>query len=315
MINSIAKRIPLKSFSPKLIWLLLCCIIFCKVQAQDNAPHYYRAIRPSHSNGATATANSLSRRSLPLRRKMRSVENLAGTMDHCGRPLTKHGTILWCMAFSCCFVEAPLMRAKIKCSSEIIPTSSAGTPVSFLLPFMYTIGSEEDIAFSFRVKGNGEEAIVCKLRPQATNTFTAGMFKVSFITQKISASPGIKPLLTVSGMMHIRVYPQLLNYGDRTEFIFSSVTHHMDVESSLILGSLYKNMAGVDPYQDINTIKLSPDSVAAALQHHDIQLAQWRRSTALVSAKLKEKGKVEIFCGGPLVKKRQRRTPCNGLFR
>jgi hypothetical protein len=66
---------------------------------------------------------------------------------------------------------------------------------------------------------------------------------------KISASPGIKPLLTVSGMMHIRVYPQLLNYGDRTEFIFSSVTHHMDVESSLILGSLYKNMAGVDPYQ------------------------------------------------------------------
>jgi hypothetical protein len=49
---------------------------------------------------------------------------------------------------------------------------------------MYTIGSEEDIAFSFRVKGNGEEAIVCKLRPQSTNTFTAGMFKVSFITHE-----------------------------------------------------------------------------------------------------------------------------------
>jgi hypothetical protein len=303
MINSIAKRIPPKSFSPKLIWPLLCCIFFCKVQAQDNAPHYYRADQaisfkwrygysefPFPKESATAQEDA-------LRGKFGWYDgSLWSAAYKTWNDSLVHGVQLLFRGGS------PYAR-EIKCSSEIIPHASAGTPVSFLLPFMYTIGSEEDIAFSFRVKGNGEEAIVCKLRPQATNTFTAGMFKVSFITQKISAPPGIKPLLTVSGMMHIRVYPQLLNYGDRTEFIFSSVTHHMDVESSLILGSLYKNMAGVDPYQDINTIKLSPDSIAAALQHHDIQLAQWRRSTALVSAKLKEKGKVEIFCGGPLVKR------------
>lgn len=192
---------------------------------------------------------------------------------------------------------------EVRCTSGIVPYKAAGTPVSFLLPFMYTIGSEEDIAFSFRIKGAAEETIVCKLRPQPVASFTGGMCKVSFITLKVSSPAGIKPLVTVSGMMHIRVYPQMVAYGDRTTFIFSSVTNHMDVESSLVLGSLYKDMSNVDPYQLAAARRLSPDTIAAALQLHDQKLRQWRQSTAQVSEKLMQKGRIEVFCQGATEKR------------
>lgn len=187
---------------------------------------------------------------------------------------------------------------EVKCTSEIVPYEAAGAPVSFLLPFQYTIGSEDEMAFSLRIKGSTEETIVCKLHPQAFTTFTGGLFKITFIALKVSNPVGVKPLVTVAGMMHIRVYPQLVAYGNRTSFIFSSVTHHMDVESSMILGSVYRNMADVDPYQLANKIKLSPDSIAAAWQQHDGRLRQWRQNTAKRSTSLLQKGRVEVFCQG-----------------
>lgn len=190
---------------------------------------------------------------------------------------------------------------EVKCTSELVPLKATGTPVSFLIPFQYSIGSEESIAFSLRIKGSEEETIVCKLRPESQATFTGGMFKINFITQKISNAAGVKPLVTVSGTMHIRVYPQLLVYSDRMEFIFSSVTHHMDVESSLVLGSVYKDMSKGDPY----TMAKAPsaDSIAAALDAHDTKLREWKRSTAAIAEKLMQKGSIEIFCNGPVEKR------------
>ncbi|MCW3088428.1 MAG: hypothetical protein JWQ78_1814 [Sediminibacterium sp.] len=298
MINRLGKKTAGKSFPPRITWtwLLFFLIICFKSQSQDIAPHYYRADQsisfkwrygysefPFPQESATAQEDA-------LRGKFgwydgslwaQAYKNWDDSVLHGVQLLFRGGS--------------PYAR-EIKCTSDIVPYLSAGTPVSFLLPFMYTIGSEEDIAFALRVKGNGEETIVCKLRPEATNTFTAGMFKVSFITLKVSSPAGSKPLLTVSGMMHIRVYPQLVAYGDRTEFMFSSVTHHMDVESSLVLGSLYKNMSDADPYQTMNTVKLSPDSISAALRLHDQRLSQWRQSTAAISARLMQKGRLEVFC-------------------
>lgn len=189
---------------------------------------------------------------------------------------------------------------EVRCTSEIVPYEAAGAPVSFLLPFQYTIGSEEEIAFSLSIKGSTEETIVCKLHPSAITTFTGGLFKVSFITLKVTSPAGPKPLVTVTGMLHIRAYPPLIAYGNRMSFYFSSVTHHMDVESSLVLGSIYKNMADKDPYQLADKIKLSPDSITAAWQQHAERLRQWRQTTAQRATALLQKGRVEVSCQGAL---------------
>jgi hypothetical protein len=192
---------------------------------------------------------------------------------------------------------------EVMCTSERVPYEATGAPVSFLMPFQYTIGSEAELAFSLQIKGSTEETIVCKLHPQAITTFTGGLFKVSFITLKVTSAAAPKPLVTVTGMMHIRAYPPLISYGNRLSFVFSSVTHHMDVESSLVLGSVYKNMAAVDPYQLANNIKLSPDTIAAAWQQHDERLRQWQQTTAQRATTLLQKGRVEVACQGPLQKR------------
>jgi hypothetical protein len=190
---------------------------------------------------------------------------------------------------------------EVTCTSEIVPLAKTGTPVSFLIPFQYSIGSEEDIAFSLRIKGSEEETIVCKIRPELLTSFTGGMFKINFITQKISNGPGIKPLVTVSGMIHIRVYPQLLAYGEKMAFIFSSVTHHMDVESSLVLGSVYRDMSQTDPY--ITILQLPGDTIRAALDLHDKKLREWKQTTAAIAEKLMQKGTIGIDCDGPVQKR------------
>lgn len=190
---------------------------------------------------------------------------------------------------------------EVKCISETVPLSSTGTPVSFIIPFQYSIGSEESIAFSFTIKSKDEETIVCKLNAATITSFTGGMFKINFITQKITAGTGVKPLLTVSGMIHIRAYPQMINYGSKVEFIFSSVTHHMDVESSLLLGSVFKDMSQADPYQNIPSI--SNAIITTKLEEHTARLRDWQRSTANIAEKLMQKGMVEVFCQGPLEKR------------
>lgn len=190
---------------------------------------------------------------------------------------------------------------EVKCISEVVPSAASGSPVSFIIPFQYSIGSEEAIAFSFRIKGSDEETIVCKLRPELTTSLTGGMFKINFITQKITTAAGIKPLVTVSGMMHIRVYPQMISYGKAMEFIFSSVTHHMDVESSLILGSVYKDMSQTNPYEI--SPKISADAIGQALNDHDVKLAEWKKATTAISEKLTQKGSIEISCNDPVEKR------------
>ena len=192
---------------------------------------------------------------------------------------------------------------EVMCTSDIVPYAAAGKPVSFLIPFQYTIGSEEEIAFSLRVKGTSEETIVCKLKPQAEQTITGGLFKVNFITLKISGPVTAKPVLNASGIMHITVYPQLQVYGGRTEFYFSSSTRHMDVESSLLIGSLYRDMHTADPYLQLSESPLLKDTIKAAAALHAQKLREWQVATAQRSDALLQKAKVEVFCAGPTEKR------------
>lgn len=283
--------------------LLFSCTLFCKISAQELKQSYYRADQhvsfkwrygysefPFPEESAVAQEDA-------LRGKFgwydgglwsQAYKSWDNSVIH-GVPLLFRG-------------GSPYAR-EVKCTSQIVPYEAAGVPVSFLLPFMYTIGSEDDIAFSLRIKGASEETIVCKLHPQSVTSFTGGLFKVNFIALKVTSPAGPKPLVTVSGMMHIRVYPPLVAYGDRTEFIFSSVTRHMDVESSLVIGSLYKDVSHTDPYLPADKLKVSADTIAAAAQLHDLRLRQWQQSTAQISAKLAQRGKVEVFCQGPTEKR------------
>ncbi|MCG2613376.1 hypothetical protein LZZ85_03755 [Terrimonas sp. NA20] len=187
---------------------------------------------------------------------------------------------------------------EIKCTSELIPYSAAGTPVSFIIPFMYTIGSEESLAFSLGVKGKEEETIVCKLRPQQQTTFTGGLFKVNFIALKITSPAGKKPIVSVSGLMHIRVYPQMLSYGARQSFVFSSNTKHMDVESGMLIGSVYKDLSKEDPYLLAAQFNIPADSASAIMAQHDDRLRQWNLNTAQIANKLMTKGTIEVSLSG-----------------
>lgn len=301
MVNSCTKG---NCFSSGSIGLLLFFhLLFFTVSAQEIKQHYYKGDQhisfkwrygysefPFPETSATAQEDA-------LRGKFGWYDGTLWSQAYkCWDNTTLHGVQLLFRGGS------PYAR-EVMCTSEVVPYEAAGSPVSFLLPFTYTIGSEEDLAFSLRIKGSAEEAIVCKLSPRAVTVFTGGMFKVTFIALKVSSPVGTKPLVTATGMMHIRVYPQLVAYGDRTSFIFSSVTRHMDVESSLVLGSFYKDMSDADPYQLANALKISTDSITSAWQQHDLRLRQWRHSTAQLSARLLQKGKVEVFCQGATEKR------------
>ncbi|MEO5681765.1 MAG: hypothetical protein ABIQ88_03935 [Chitinophagaceae bacterium] len=186
---------------------------------------------------------------------------------------------------------------EVKCISSVIPLTAAGMPVSFLIPFQYSIGSEEAIAFALHIKGREEETIVCKLRPELQTSFTGGMFKITFIGQKITGSTSNKPLVSLSGMMHVRVYPQMVDYGNKMEFSFSSVTQQMDVESSLVLGAVYSDLSKTDPY--LTATPLSVSVIAAVMENHDRKLRGWNKTTAALTEKLQQQASIEIDCGIP----------------
>jgi hypothetical protein len=283
------------------VWLIT--LLFSKVPAQELQPAYYRGDqemlfkwRYGYSEFPFPEGSAAARE-----------DALLGKFGWYDGMLWSHGYQSWDSTMvhgvQLLFRGGSPYAREVKCTSELVPYKAVGTPVSFLIPFMYTIGSEEDIAFSLRIKGAAEETMVCKLRPQLQTSFTGGLFKVTFIALKITTPPGSKPLVSVSGMMHIRAYAPLVTYGNRTEFIFSSVTHHMDVESSLVIGSLYKNMSQADPYLVARKQGPSAGSIAAAAQEHDLRLRQWRQSTARFSEALQQKGKVEVFCQGPAEKR------------
>jgi hypothetical protein len=296
MIGSSTKR---NCFLSGLCWLNLL-ILFSTAAAQQPPPRYYKADQQISFKWRYGYSE------FPF-----PAESAAAQEDAQRGTFGWYDGSLWSQAYKWCdssilhgvqllFRGGSPYAREVRCTSELVPYEAAGAPVSFLLPFQYTIGSEAEIAFSLRLKGSIEETIVCKLHPRPVTTFTGGLFKVSFITLKVTSPAGPKPLVTVTGMLHIRAYPPLIAYGNRMSFVFSSVTHHMDVESSLVLGSLYKNMTDVDPYQLAKEIKLSPDTITAAWQQHDARLQQWRQTTAQRSVNLLQQGRVEVACQGPL---------------
>ena len=289
-------------FPGRLVMLLLLVQLICgNIAAQQPAQHYYRG----DDQVSFKWRYGYSEFPMP-------DSSLAAQEDARKGKFGWYDGALWSQAYknfenstihgvSLLFRGGSPYAREVKCSSEVVPLAAQGTAVSFLIPFQYSIGSEESIAFSLRIKGSDEETIVCKLRPAPLTSLTGGMFKINFISQKITTAPGTKPLVTVSGLMHIRVYPPLINYGERVAFIFSSVTHHMDVESSLVLGSVFKDITLSDPYQPANVATAA--IIAAAAELHDAKLKEWKRSTAAIAENLRQSGSIEVNCAGPVQKR------------
>lgn len=255
---------------------MLLQILFCKVAAQATRQIYYRA----DEEISFQWRYGYSEFPFPAESAAAREDALRGKFGWCDGALWSQAYKSWndsiIHGVPLLFRGGSPYARSVKCTSQVVPYEAAGTPVSFLLPFQYTIGSEEDIAWALSVKGAGEETIVCKLRPQPAVSFTGGMFKIHIIALKVTTPAGPKPLVSVAGIMLIRVYPPLVAYGNRMEFIFSSVTHHMDVESSLIIGSIYKDMSSSDPYQlAARLIELVLKDLPAAFRNVKLKITQW----------------------------------------
>lgn len=190
---------------------------------------------------------------------------------------------------------SPYARS-VRCTSQPVPVQRAGSPVTFTIPACYTLGSEERISVSLRVIGQEEETVVLNLLPEKETTVTGGRLKVSFHALRLEQPEGERPAVKVAGLLHIRVYPGLLKYDGRMLFEFSSLTHHMDVESGMWIGSLWKDLSKTDVDAAWLKSGLSPDRMAKADSLHRERLAAWNRKTKEISNRLDQPGKVVVSC-------------------
>lgn len=137
---------------------------------------------------------------------------------------------------------SPYARS-VRCISDLVPFDKAGYAKTFVIPICYNIGSEERLSFALSVIGQEKETIVMNLYPKKEITITSGNLKVSFHTLQVIPTKKDRPLTRVMGLLYVRAYPSLLKYGNRMIFEFNSLTHHMDIESSMSIGSLWTDMS------------------------------------------------------------------------
>lgn len=189
----------------------------------------------------------------------------------------------------------PNARA-VRCTSDIVPVASAGQSVTFAIPLHVTLGTEAQLSVALRIIGQGEEIIVLSLYPGRQVEISGGMFKAHFYTLRVNETNRESPSLSFTGVLHLRVYPLLLNYGGRMIFEFNSNTKHMDVESSLFVGSLWHDLAHTDVRAEWDASGLSEESIATAREKHNARLAAWSAGSAELSQRLRGAGRVEVSC-------------------
>ena len=186
----------------------------------------------------------------------------------------------------------------VRCISDLVPAAKAGKPVTFAIPIRYTLGTEERVAVSLTISGQASETVVLNLKPSKEVLVTTGQSKVSF--HALSFTPGggdvtNGPFVSVSGILHVRVYPGLLNYGGRMNFEFNSGTRHMDVASSMVIGSLWEDLSQTNIQQTSNQV--SENDLEKAYQTHLKSLDQWRRNTASRSQSLlDQRATINVSC-------------------
>lgn len=184
----------------------------------------------------------------------------------------------------------------VRCISELVPFDNSGHAKTFVIPISYGIGSEERLSFSLQVTGQESETLVINLHPKKEIVATSGNLKASFRTLRVDPSKNDRPFTKVMGLLYVRVYPSLLTYGNRMRFEFSSLTHHMDVESSMCIGSLWTDLSKTDVEKAWKGSGLDESRLAKDSQSHIDILKKWDERVRSTSAALQKEGKVEISC-------------------
>lgn len=184
----------------------------------------------------------------------------------------------------------------VRCMSEIVPFSRPGYAKTFVIPLSYGIGSEERLSFSLTVTGQDSETIVMNLYPRKEIEATGGNLKVLFRTLRIDSSPDERPITRGMGLLYIRVYPSLLKYGNRMVFEFNSLTRHMDIESSMCIGSLWEDLSGTDVENAWKESELTETKLEKEYRGHVEKLKKWDEKVKLVSEGLAKEGIIEVSC-------------------
>lgn len=184
----------------------------------------------------------------------------------------------------------------IQCISEPAPVTKAGYPQTFAIPVCYTLGSEDRVSVALRVIGQDEETLVLNLSPEKETSVIGGRLKVTFNTLRIEPVSTGRPSVRVAGMLHIRVYPGLLKYGNRMKFEFNSLTRHMDVETGMWIGSLWKDLSDTNIEEAWQKSGLSEEMLEQAASLHRNRLDTWNKNAAEISRHLIRPGLITVSC-------------------
>ncbi|MCK9639705.1 MAG: hypothetical protein M0R39_07310, partial [Prolixibacteraceae bacterium] len=190
---------------------------------------------------------------------------------------------------------SPYARA-LRCVSDLVPVTRAGLPVTFAIPLQVCIGSEEYVSVALKVSGQDEEIVSFTFSPQKKVEITGGQLKIDFYTLKLYEPLVKSPGMALIGMLHVRVYPGLINYGGRMTFEFSSNTKHMDKESGFSIGSLWKDVSQTDVAAAWHKSGLSEEKLEKAAEIQRIQLQDWNARSRKMSDDLSVPGKIVISC-------------------
>ena len=188
----------------------------------------------------------------------------------------------------------------VRCTSEVVPLDQAGLAVTFAIPLHVGLGTAERLSVALKVSGQGEEIVVLNLDPRRETHCSSGRFKTVFHLLRLDEAPKDAPGLGFAGMLHLRVYPLLLNYGNRMTFEFHSQTGHMDHEASLFVGSLWSDLSDTDPRAEWARSGLDEAALADARIDVRRRLDAWNEKALDLSRRLlAEAGRVEVSLASP----------------
>ena len=188
----------------------------------------------------------------------------------------------------------------VRCTSEVVPLDRAGRAVTFAIPLHVGLGTAERLSVALKVSGQGEEIVVLNLEPRRELHCSSGRFKAVFHLLRLDEAPQGRPGLGFAGVLHLRVYPLLLNYGDRMSFEFHSRTGHMDQEASLFVGSLWSDLSDTDPRAEWSRSGLDEAALASARADFRRRLDAWNEKALDLSRRLlAEPGRVEVSLSSP----------------
>ena len=187
-------------------------------------------------------------------------------------------------------------RYMIRCTSDIVPSDRAGRPVVFSIPLCCTIWDAEQMATALEVAGVERETVVLKVGPRKkTLTATKGRFIAEFHALRVDDPKREECWFRVAGILHVRVYPQLLLYGGRMTFTFFG-NCDLNGSFSVLIGSRLIDVSKTDVAAAWAKSGLTEEHLDAVEKNHWERLYASRKRSCALADHLRTRGKVEVFC-------------------